>query len=266
MAERRTSGTKSERWVFACLIPTTDVQVVGYASDEPALLLAEAGTVRRQSLAAGTDLAYTLRERHCAGTFDGEEHIACDRERAPYCEIHTTPWAVANNRDSEEEHAVYLAAFAPTVFKVGVTRSWRLDTRLREQGADHAAHILTVSDGRIARERETAISTEYDITERVRVETKIRGLAETVDTRAWNELLSEFDVLDKFAFEYGFDLSERPVTETLLTGTVVGIKGRILVLEHGTTTYAVDLRGLVGYELEAEATDRELQTSLHGFQ
>jgi hypothetical protein len=244
----------------------TRVQVVGYASDEPALLVAEAGTVRKQALTAGTDLAYTLGERHCAGTFDGETHVACDRERAPYCEVHTTPWAVANNRDSEEEHAVYLAAFAPAVFKVGVTRSWRLDTRLREQGADRAAHILTVSDGRIARERESAISTEYDITERVRMPTKIQGLAETVDEGAWDGLLSKFDVLSNFDFEYGFTLRERPVTETLLTGTVIGTKGRILVLEHGNTTYAVDLRTLVGYELEAGATDRELQTSLHGFQ
>ena len=241
------------------------MQVVGYASDEPALLLAEAGTVCRQPLAPGTALAYTLRERHCAGTIAGEGHVACDRTRAPYCEVHTTPWAVANNRDSEEEHAVYLAAFAPRTFKVGVTRSWRLDTRLREQGADRAVHVLTVPDGRIAREHESEISTEYDVTERVRVPTKIRGLAETVDEEAWKRLLAEFDVLDEFAFEYGLTLRERPVTETLLTGTIVGTKGRILVLEHGNTMYATDLRRLVGYELEAGATDRELQTSLGGF-
>jgi hypothetical protein len=251
----------------ACTV-SLRVQIVGYDADpdEPALMLAEADAVRRQSLAPGTDLAYTLGERHCAGTLNGEEHIACDRARAPYCEIHTTPWAVANNRDSEEEHAIYLAAFAPRTFKVGVTRSWRLDTRLREQGADRAAHVLTVPDGRVARERETAISTAYNITERVRVPTKIRGLVDAVDESAWSGLLSKFDVLDEFSFKYGFDLCERPVTETLLTGTVVGTKGRILVLEHGNTTYAVDLRALVGYDLEVGATDRELQTSLHGFE
>ena len=241
------------------------MQVVGYASDEPALLLAEAGIVRKQPLTAGTDLAYTLGERHCAGTIADAEHVACDRERAPYCEIHTTPWAVANNRDSEEEHAVYLAVFAPRTFKVGVTRSWRLDTRLRAQGADRAAHVHTVPDGNTARERETEISTKYDITERVRVPQKVRGLAETVDERAWDELLAEFCVLDEFSFEYGLGLNERPVAETILTGTVVGTKGRILVLNHGRTMYATDLRALVGYELEAGATDRELQTSLGGF-
>ncbi|HET7324294.1 MAG TPA: DUF2797 domain-containing protein, partial [Halococcus sp.] len=128
------------------------MQIVGYAHDEPALLVADDGRMRRQALTPGTDLAYTLGDRHCAGTMEDETHIVCNRTRAPYCEIHATPWAVANNRDSTEEHAIYLAAFAPGVFKVGVTRSWRLETRLREQGADRAAHIHTVPDGRIARE------------------------------------------------------------------------------------------------------------------
>ncbi len=241
------------------------MQVVGYRSDEPALLVAEGGVVRRQSLAPGTELAYTLCERHCAGTIEGEGHVACERERAPYCEIHTTPWAVANNRDSDEEHAIYLAAFAPAVFKVGVTRLERLETRLREQGADRAAHVKTVPDGRIARERETAIATEYDITERVRVATKTRGFGETVDERRWETLLAGFDVREEFVFEYGLALDGRPVAETLLSGVVRGVKGRVLVLDHRATAYAVDMRDLVGYELHEGATDRELQASLTGF-
>jgi hypothetical protein len=241
------------------------VQIVGYVSDDPALLVAEGGSVRQQPLVAGTEIAYTLRERHCAGTMDDERHIACERERAPYCEIHTTPWAVANNRDSDEEHAIYLAAFAPAVFKVGVTRLERLETRLREQGADRAVHAEIVPDGRIARERETAIATDHDITERVRVKTKIRGLGETIDERQWNGLLAEFDVREEFSFEYGLALDGRPVAETLLSGAVRGVKGRVLVLDHRNTTYAVDMRDLVGYELHEGATDRELQASLDGF-
>jgi hypothetical protein len=244
------------------------VQVVGYDSrpDEPGLLIAEGGSVRREGLAHGTELAYTLGERHCAGTIDDETHVACDRERAPYCELHTMSWAVANNRDSDDEHAIYLAAFAPRVFKVGVTRSARLDTRLREQGADRAAHIEIAPDGRIARKRETAIADDHGVTERVRVPTKIRGLAAVVDEAAWDELLSAFEVHDAFAFEYGLGLTERPIAETFLSGTVRGVKGRVLVLDHAGTTYAVDLRDLVGHDLAVGATDRELQTSLTGFQ
>ena len=241
------------------------MQIVGYAPLEHALFVADSGSVDRLELAPGTDLEYTLGERHCAGTTDGDTHYPCERSRAPYCPLHTTPWSVANNADSEEEHAIYLAGFSPDLFKVGVTRSWRLETRLREQGADRAAHISTVPDGRIAREHESEISAEYAITERVRVAAKIRGLADPFDESEWQQLLGEFDVIEEFDFGYGFDLREPPIAEPLLTGRVVGTKGRVLVLEHARTTYAVDMRGLVGYELMEGATDRDLQTSLGGF-
>src|SRR5699024_7069431 len=108
------------------------------------------------------------------------------------------------------EHAIYLAGFSPDLFKVGVTRSWRLEIRLREQGADRAAHVSTVPDGRIARERESEISTDHGITERVRVATKIRGLAAPFDESAWQRLLERFEVIERFDFDYGFDPREPP--------------------------------------------------------
>ncbi|MFB6163844.1 MAG: DUF2797 domain-containing protein [Haloarculaceae archaeon] len=255
------------------------MQIVGYdtgvspddADGEPALRLAEDGTVERQSLAPGTRLEYALGERHCAGSVDGDVHFACQHDPAPYCRDHRSRWACARCvGDCElplsacrEEHAVYLAAFAPATFKVGVTRSWRLETRLREQGADRAAHLRTVTDGRVARQLEAEIAVE--IGDRVRVPTKIDGLHEAVDDAAWRDLLAEFDPIATFEFAYGLDLADRPVAETLATGTVRGTQGRVLVLENGGSTYAVDVRDLVGYEVTPGGTDRELQSSLGAF-
>jgi hypothetical protein len=174
---------------------------------------------------------------------------------------------VANNADSDEEHVVYLAAFAPDVFKVGVTRTWRLETRLREQGADRGALAYTVADGRIAREVESDLNEDDRLTEWVRVPAKVAGLHREVDERAWSALLAEFGASedDRFAFDYGLALSDQPVPETLLAGTVRGVKGRVLVLERAGTTYAVDMRDLVGHELEEEDDGRELQSSLGAF-
>jgi hypothetical protein len=253
------------------------VQVVGYEtavagdSETPALRVATDGRVEREPLATGADLAYALGDRHCAGVVDGTTHEACQRESAPYCDRHTSRWACARctgNCDlplatCREEHAVYLAAFAPATFKVGVTRSWRLETRLREQGADRAAHLRTVTDGRVARQIEAEVAAE--VGDRVRVPTKIQGLHESVDGGAWQSLLDRFDPLATYTFDYGLDLTERPMAETLLTGTVGGTQGRVLVLEHNDSTYAVDMRDLVGYELAAERTDRDLQSSLGAF-
>jgi hypothetical protein len=257
------------------------VQIVGYDTGapretegdgrQPAILVASDGVVDRVELSAGTTLAYALGERRCAGAVDGATHYACENDGTPYCDQHSSTWVCArctgtclkNEMDCYEEHAVYLAAFAPATFKVGVTRLWRLETRLREQGADRAAHVHTVSNGRIARELEAEIAT--DLTDRVRVPDKIAGLHRTVDEDAWERTLDDFDLIDRGTFDYGIDLDSRPVVETLAAGDVVGVKGRVLVLTNAGTTYAVDLRDLVGYEVTEGTAERDLQSNLGAF-
>ncbi len=274
------------------------MQIVGYdtaatAERDPALLLAAdgdhtvghagdgdrpsdadlpgGGPVERVSLAPGADLEYTLGERHCAGVLDGDTHRACPNDRAPHCDAHADDWVCARctgtclktEMDCFQDHAVYLAAFAPATFKVGVTRLERLSTRLHEQGADRGAHLRSVSNGRVAREIEAEIAA--DVGDSVRVPTKIEGMSATVDEDAWRALLADFDPIDTFAFDYGLALDANPVADTLATGTVRGVKGRVLVLDTAGSTYAVDMRALVGHEVTPERASRDLQSSLGAF-
>lgn len=263
------------------------MQFVGYdRSPDPALLLADGEPVERVPLTGGVALEYGLGERHCAGVLvadgspgdggaegddSGLRHRACAAESAPYCSAHTSTWACARCtgdcdmplENCHREHVVYLAAFAPSTFKVGVTKPGRLETRLREQGADRAALLAHYPDGRAARRREAALADR--LPDRVRTPTKVEGLAASVDVDAWTALLAEFDVAETFVFDYGFALAERPVRETLATGTVVGVQGRLLVLENAGSTYAVDLRDLLGHEVTEGAADRDIQSSLGKF-
>jgi hypothetical protein len=250
------------------------VQIVGYDAADGTLLLsgaADAGLTAR-SLDPGTELDYGLGDRHCAGTIHDGDHIACEGSTAPYCADHDSTWVCArctgtclkDEMDCYDDHAIYLAAFAPSTFKVGVTKAWRLETRLREQGADQAAHIATVDNGRIAREREAELAGE--ISDRVRVPTKQAGLGRTVDAEAWDDLLSDFDPIERFEFDYGLDLDSQPVAETIAAGTVRGTKGRLLILDREGSTYAVDMRELVGYEVTDSRRGRELQSSLGSFE
>ncbi|GAA0221595.1 DUF2797 domain-containing protein [Halobaculum roseum] len=301
------------------------MQIVGYETPAGALFVSDGapdpnappgtatGDVDRIALDPGTELSWRLGDRRCAGTIHDGGHVACGNEAAPYCDDHRSTWVCArctgtclkDEMDCFDDHAIYVAAFAPDTFKVGVTREWRLDTRLREQGADRAVHLRTVENGRIAREIEAGIAAhglertiggdggsrvaggdaddtplgadhgsaasatpadaDDGLPDRVRVPTKIAGLAETVDGDAWDALLAGVDYEERFAFDYGLDLAERPVAETLASGTVVGTKGRVLVLENGGTTYAVDVRDLVGYEVEEGDGGRDLQSSLGAF-
>ena len=247
--------------------------VVGYDTTEAGLYVAREDDeqVAFEPFEPGRELSWALGERHCAGVVTDEGHRACDASDAPYCDHHTSTWVCArctgtclkDEMDCLDDHAIYLAAFAPDQFKVGVTRRYRLETRLREQGADRAAHVRTVENGRVAREIESGLAEE--IPDRVRVPTKVAGLGETVDEAAWEGLLAEFDPLATFDFDYELGLDSRPVAETLASGTVRGAQGRVAVLERAGTTYAVDLRDLVGYELSTDDDDRELQSSLGAF-
>ncbi|PSP17387.1 DUF2797 domain-containing protein [Halobacteriales archaeon QH_10_67_13] len=255
------------------------MQIIGYETapvgDRPCARLArgDGGLVEWIELSPGTELSYGLGERHCAGTVaDDGAHRRCPEPAAPYCETHTSRWPCARCTGEcalplsscREEHAVYLAAFAPETFKVGVTRSWRLRTRLREQGADRAAHVRTVRNGRLARQIEGQIAAEHGITDRVRLSTKRRGFGRSVDDDAWTELLAEFDPIETHEFDYGLEIDRPPVAETVAAGSVRGTKGRLLVIERAGSTYATDLRGLVGHELLAE-DGRALQASFDAF-
>ncbi|MFB6156887.1 MAG: DUF2797 domain-containing protein [Haloferacaceae archaeon] len=231
----------------------------------------ERGELDAVALDPGARLAYSLGPRRCAGTVADGVHRPCDAAAAPYCEAHRSTWVCArctgtclkDEMDCHEDHAVYLAAFAPDAFKVGVTKERRLETRLREQGADRGAHLRTVEDGRVAREIEARLAER--IPDHVRVERKRAGLGRTVDGAAWRDRLAEFDPIETYAFEYGLDLDGPPVAETLASGTVRETKGRLLVLDHRGSTYAVDIRDLVGHELEPGGADRDLQASLNAF-
>ena len=252
----------------------TDGESVGgesTAQEAASLLLTTDDGLERVPLEPGRSLDYRLESRHCAGVIDDEGHEPCDAPEAPYCPDHTDRWACARctgNCDlplpnCHEEHAVYLAGFRPATFKVGVTKSWRLETRLREQGADRGAHLRTVKNGRIAREIEFDIAA--DVGDSVRVDAKIRGLHEAFEEDAWRDLLADYDHLATYDFDYGLDLSDRPMQEALASGRVRGTKGRVLLLDNGGSTYAVDLRDLVGYEVDPGGTDRQLQSSLRAW-
>lgn len=254
------------------------MQVVGYRTgvregSEPALVVSRDGVVDYESLTAGRELAYTLGERRCAGTIDGSDHIRCSAPESPYCELHDSTWICARctgdclkaEMDCYTEHAVYLAAFAPATFKVGVTGRSDPTVRLREQGADRAAILRRVANGRIAREIEAEIAATTPVPDAVRVPTKIEGFGRFVDEAAWERLLGGFDVETSYEFDYGLDLDAAPITETLAAGTVLGTKGRVLVLERAGSRFAVDMRSLVGYELEVGSASRELQANLGSF-
>lgn len=90
--------------------------------------------------------------------------------------------------DFEAEYSVYLVQCGEEV-KVGVTRSSRLMTRWKEQGADYGVEIHDSLSGRDALNLEAELS-EKGLKERIRKEKK----AEKADKRVLRKIMAEYEL------------------------------------------------------------------------
>ncbi len=248
------------------------MQIVGYdRTPDSALTVATEGELERVPLAPGASLDYALQGRHCAGAIVDGTHRPCGADEAPWCAVHTETWICARCRgtclkdemDCHVPHVVYLAIVAPDAVKVGVTTAERIETRLHEQGADRGVVIHEVENGRIAREIETEIGRE--LSERITVREKIRGLGHSVDESVWESSIAEYDPIHRYDPEYDLVTDGQPIPETMASGEVVGTKGRLVCFERGGSTYVTDLRDLVGHDVSEDDQDHERQAGLAAF-
>lgn len=230
------------------------------------------------------EISLKLMGRGCAGRWDGETYVPCASPMAPYCPKCREVWPCAlctgecllSEPICLEEHSVYLALFRPDIVKVGVTKTRRLKNRLREQGADVGVEVMRVADGREARVIERDLAKL--IPDRVTAVEKLDGFDRPIDETKWSwvkkEVADHLDVglsSDVMLTYFDRDLWMRPIpivpsVGSVITGMVFGIKGRQMVVERIGSLYAVDLKLLMGFEIEQESTGgTSIQSSLHSF-
>lgn len=153
----------------------------GWSAD---LFLVDEEGFFRKPLRPGRKMEFELTdERRCTGFSEeigirepcpeyreidkGSQCFGCQR-RGIYSDY------VRGNRgmDTDRDFSVYLAQCGETV-KVGVTRTEKVVRRWVEQGADFGAEIFSGLSSDMALEKESEISSDRNITERVRKEQKV---------------------------------------------------------------------------------------------
>ncbi|MFC2143080.1 DUF2797 domain-containing protein [Candidatus Aenigmatarchaeota archaeon] len=100
----------------------------------------------------------------------------------------------------KNKYFIYLASF-DSILKVGISYEFRLLERFVEQGADMAAKIAVVKDGKEARQIEQRIKKYLNITDRVRGESK------NIFGDPNKSIVNILDSIDKL-MKAGFDLIE----------------------------------------------------------
>lgn len=203
-------------------------------------------------------------ERRCAWTRgDGSKLCGAPVTDGPFCEEHD-PWfpcaacrgdCLKGEKTCRDTHVLYLALFTPDVLKAGVTRRKRFEERLREQGADAGRVLAVFPDGASARRAET----QAPYRKSVSTDEKVEGLHLEPDRKKLGARSKAFGYL-------GEPFEKRPVQlgpGEPVEGEVIGNKGRLLVVRNDAGLYCVDLRDLLGFELDGDR--KPVQSTLEAF-
>lgn len=177
-------------------------------------------------------------------------------------------------------HAVYLAAFSPGVYKVGVARWTRQQERLIEQGA-RAALIVGRADGLLARRMEDHIRMcgipdrldHYSILESLSEPTRSdvllgelhlqeRNLRRRLIDEPWLPTSHAVDLPTPYQLHERPDLL-RPQHGFGVAGAIVGVAGQIaFVAREGARIAALPLRDLIGFDIEHNEDPGSYQMTL----
>ncbi|RLI97617.1 MAG: hypothetical protein DRO96_00010 [Candidatus Aenigmatarchaeota archaeon] len=171
----------------------------------------------------------------------------------------------ARRQCMSDEFFLYLVSFN-SLLKVGISRTFRLKTRLVEQGADFGAKLMKIKDGKKARKIEQEVSKKLGIVDRVNGSEKFEHLFGDPNkslkkiTRCVEKLKAFGYVISPEIYDlrryYKLDkVREVPVLLKNLEGKqihgkVIAIKGNIMILRDKNKYIALNTHDLIGRKVE----------------
>lgn len=169
-------------------------------------------------------------------------------------------------------YAVYLAYFSDGSLKVGVSSVQRATIRWLEQGADFATIIANVVGGDSARKLEQELGKNHGVKLAVSGTTKANSIlskpSQEVAEHAFREFLDqvncetcteELKITNLSRYYHLNELDTKPeywpdrnapLVGQQITGTIMGMKGALLITYIGHSYRIISLKRLVGYTLE----------------
>jgi hypothetical protein len=172
----------------------------------------------------------------------------------------------------ETDYAIYLVVFNDETLKIGVSSEKRVRTRWVEQGADYGGVLRLVQGGIHARRIEDRLGKNPKAAKQVRGVRKIRSLLDKIDIDAAQSIVEDFllevedgelgntvDLEDLSGYYSLSNVATRPnlwrtrseeIDGRPLLGSVVGMKGSLLVTSLGSSYTVIDLKQVIGYSLD----------------
>ncbi|MBU0586555.1 DUF2797 domain-containing protein [Candidatus Micrarchaeota archaeon] len=153
-----------------------------------------------------------------------------------------------------QQFSIYLASFGHLV-KCGVTRTERLSTRLKEQGADYFCEIARTQDADSAYSLERTIHKKFPVRGSVTVAQKMKLLhSDTQPTRLKEcaDLILDDGLTADSSRNLDFRKLEYTIPESFseaenIRGKIYGVKGQILFFENEGKHYAINMSKKSGH-------------------
>jgi hypothetical protein len=200
----------------------------------------------------------TLDTRHsCPHKFKGRKQCGFCRNKdisKVYTRLDFTGYEELEEEYIHQDFSLYLASFGENIVKCGVTKSERVEKRLKEQGADYWVELMRFDNGERAYDTEIELQNRFDLKNFVRNDVKLRllgkprskGLLERKlgqirECSDYSENLLEcriqentFDEPDKYELAYSID------------GKISGAKGNLLFFEKDGGVHVVPMHKAIG--------------------
>jgi hypothetical protein len=238
------------------------------------------------------------KDMFCIGYFQDGEYIECINnllvgkgfERCKYCEDKVGfrsafLFGGAPNDNAKkylsQKHYVYLAYFEPGIIKVGTASSSRKELRLIEQDA-LMYMIIAQSDGFNIQNLEKAISSNFQIVEKVTLKQKLKSIEQRPNFENAQKLLLKYRdeilvnpiVIERFSSWFIKDTKIINLIDRLeniyfpknanfesetehVVGKFLGLRGRFLIIKNSNFEVMLDKKQLIGRLIEEEGIDFE---------
>ena len=257
---------------------------------EPFLFAKDENEIKRIPLLSNT-FSLSVGRRTCIGHFHDGRHVSCPNRREIGGEWHcnecklnddfflcmkcTGEECINDKQRSSCEvnmYFVYLAAFN-SLLKVGISYHFRLLERLIEQGADFAAKIAAVKDGKEVRRVEQEIKNYLNIQDKVAGDEKYRMLFGNPNLAVANIVQAISNLRNNGVSKYMvppevydlrsyYRLNNVPympgklhIKDNMnLSGQCVAAKGNILVFKD-SNFFSVNAHDLIGREIQETAKE-----------
>jgi len=193
----------------------------------------------------------------CPHRFKGRKQCGYCRSKDisnVYTRLDFTGYEELEEEYIHQDFSLYLASFGTDLVKCGVTKSERVEKRLREQGADYWVELMRFDNGQAAYDTEIELQNRFDLKNFVRNDAKLKllgkpksrdliemKLEQIKGCRDYSGLMLEcrirensFSEPDKFEMAYSID------------GKISGCKGNLLFFKKDSNDFVVPMYKALG--------------------